>query len=368
MECTNNIKGDFMLIDTTNRIELNKYEQKRMELSELIQNRQHFTIDDFVLIRTTNFLEEDHVLKAICKVPFVTHINNSANKAMFDILYDKTNVNLYDEEQRDEFLAEVRKYTPLSSQYRSTIHFTLNGLVSNHSMGTFDNRNFIIVDKLNQHLGVETFSSIRMEDTFVSGEFKLSDEAIILINENKISVLMEQYPWLTTYNVILFRGDEKLATEMLLISMGIMPENIGAHSAEYSKRTPMYENFFSDVTKNYGISQTKHINSPEYQKDDEKNLVLWQIYDKNFYDALFSTFYVDTEQREFLLSSKGDIFQQGDVLKDVILKIGLEKYQKFVLEYNERIMFFIKSGKLPANDEILLANSITIDNQIKICK
>ena len=163
----------------------------------------------------------------------------------------------------------ANKYSPLSSQYRSTIHFTLNGLVSNHSMGIFNNNNFIIIDRLDKHLGIDDFRSIRMEDTFVYGEFSISDSAIILIDAEKYPKLLKEYAWLDTYkNIVLFRGDEKKATQILLVQMGIIPENIGAHSADYTKRTPMQQEYFKNLKEKFGIEQVKHCYSKEYTADE----------------------------------------------------------------------------------------------------
>lgn len=101
---------------------------------------------------------------------------------MYDILRDKYNIDVWNEnEEYDKFKKMTYQYSPLSTQFRSTVHFTLNGLVSNHSKGPFDNKNFIVIDKLSKHLGIDDFRSIRMEETFVSGGFPISNESIILI-------------------------------------------------------------------------------------------------------------------------------------------------------------------------------------------
>lgn len=358
-----------ILVDTSDEKQIREYEKNKENLQSQIRNKG-YSINDFVLVRTTNFLEQDHILRAICKVPFVVHINSVPASAIFDILKEQTNVNIYDEEEYEKFKKLVQTYTPLSSQYRSTIHFTLNGLVSNHSKGTFDNQNFIIIDRLNQHLGKDDFRSIRMEDTFIYGQMPLSNDAIILINEEKYEQLIQQHPWISTYNIILYKGNEKTAVEMVLTNMGIVAENIETHSAEYTERTPLYEDYFKSVTSNYGIEEIKHFYSQEYKEDDEKNLVLWQIYDRDFYNKLCSTFNLDPNDMEFLLSYKNDRWQQEDFLKNIILKIGVNEYQQFVLEYNRKIITAINEGVYPTNEEILESNQIIFGQQqkMRVCK
>lgn len=261
------------------------------------------------------------------------------------------------------------QYSPLSTQFRSTVHFTLNGLVSNHSKGAFDNKNFIIIDKLNKHLGIDDFRSIRMEDTFISGEFPLSNEATILINESKYEQLLEAYPYLNTYNVVLFKGDEKVATEMFLASMNIVPEKIETHSAEYSRRAELYQKYFASVKEKYGVEEMKHYYSPEYAEDDQKNLILWQIYDTKFYSELFDYFALKNDEKEYMIgyltSYKNGTDSKTEMLKNFIMHVGLEKYQKFVTDYNQNIRDAISQGIYPTNEEILATSRIEFKNKAK---
>ena len=191
------------IIDTNDYDTIEEFEILKRDLEDELYIKRKYDISDFALVRTTNFLEEDHVLKALCKIPFVINTNNVPFSTMHDILRNKYNINVYDEIEDEKLRLLVGKYSPLSTQYRSTIHFTLNGLVSNHSKGEFDNRNFIIIDKLANHLGKEDFRSLRMEDTFVKGPFKLSNDAVILVNKDKYDELLQDNPWLNNYHVTL---------------------------------------------------------------------------------------------------------------------------------------------------------------------
>lgn len=346
------------IIDTNDYDTIEEFEILKRDLEDELYIKRKYDISDFALVRTTNFLEEDHVLKALCKIPFVINTNNVPFSTMHEILRNKYNINVYDEIEDEKLRLLVGKYSPLSTQYRSTIHFTLNGLVSNHSMGIFNNNNFIIIDRLDKHLGIDDFRSIRMEDTFVYGEFSISDSAIILIDAEKYPKLLKEYVWLDTYkNIVLFRGDEKKATQILLVQMGIIPENIGAHSADYTKRTPMQQEYFKNLKEKFGIEQVKHCYSNEYIADDEKNLLLWEMYDNRFYNALFTHFNIDDVRKdqmlEYLLSYKYSRLQQQELLKNFIFEVGLENYQEFVLNYNKQILNEIANNNYPTNDEII---------------
>lgn len=352
-----------MIIDTNDPKIIDELEDKKDRLNEKILEKGYYDASDVALVRTSNYLEEDHTLKPLSKIPFVLKRNNVPYNVMYNIIREKYNVNVFNQDENyNKFKEIVDAYSPYSSQYRSTIHFSLNGLVASHSKGNFDNRNFIIIDKLNKHLGNEDFKSIRMEDSFVSGNFQISDDAIILIDENKYNDLINKYPCLNTYNVVKFKGDEKLATEYVLVNMGIMPEKIKTHSSEYSERTSLYEDYFISLEEKYGIGNDKHIYSEEYTNDDEKNIILWQIYDNKFYNDLFNHFRLEQDNfKEILnnlLSYEINNYDKENILKEVIQYIGLENYENFVIEYNKNIIKNINNNNYPTNEEIIENNEI----------
>ena len=57
--------------------------------------------------------------------------------------------------------------------YRSTVHFSMNGLVSNHAYGNFSNRNFIIIEPFFHHIQ-DDIISLRVEDTYFKDFVSLS--------------------------------------------------------------------------------------------------------------------------------------------------------------------------------------------------
>lgn len=359
-----------ILIDTSNTSIIREFERKKDDLDYELRQKGHYDVHDFVIVRATNFLNSKHTMQPTCQIPFVVNTNNIAHSAIHNILRKKYNINIETEEKElKNFEKLTYQYSPLSTQYRSTTHCTLNGLVSNHSKGSFDDKNFIIIDNLIKHLGINDIRSIRMEDLFFLGEVPISNEAIILINEEKYEQLAEKFTFLNTYNIVLFKGDEKLATEILLTHMNIVPEKISEHSAEESKRTQLHHNFFKSIEDKYGIKSTKHFYSPEYAEDDQKNILLWQIYDTNFYNELFDNFSINKEEKDkmiaFLTSNIIDRDEKTEMLQNFIMKIGLENYQNFVIAYNNNIHDSIVKGIYPTNEEILTMGYIELKNNKK---
>ena len=335
-------------------IDTEEYIEKEYAIKE-------YTEEDFMLVRTTDYLSEDHILRPLCDIPFVTNINSVAYSALFNILREKNNINVFNEEECEKLQRLAKENSPLSSQYRSTVHFTLNGLVTSHEKGNFDNLNFKIIDRLNKHLGKENFISIRMEDTFIQGEVKLSDDSIILIDESKYNDLKSKYPYIDTYNVILYKGDEKKAVEMILQENNIIPEQIQQHSQKETDRSSYIREELDIISKKYSIGQEKHCNTEIYKEDDEKNIELWNIYDKYFYERLFSNFgIVDDKAKEFLLDSKTERTNKIELFKEIILEIGLDDYMSYVKEYNKELKEKVDNKVFPNNKKILEDNDINI--------
>ena len=189
----------------------------------------------------------------------------------------------------------------------------------------------------------------------------------VTLNEN--AEIVKNNPWVEGLNnVVLFRGDEKIATQVVLTEMGIVPEKIEEHSAEYTDRSPLQREYFKRIKESFGIEQEKHVYSPEYAEDDEKNLKLWKIYDYHFYNLLFSTYSDENfpikESIDYLLSDYNTRTEKVEYLEKFILEIGLENYQQFVLDYNRKIVDAIKNHLYPNNDTILEREVISIDETI----
>ena len=325
-----------------------------------------YTVDDFALVRTPDYLPSDKKILPLCDTPFLTHTTNVPNSVIFKILQEKYNLNPFDDDDYEKLREMANRYSPLSSQYRSTIHFTLNGLVSSHSKGNFDGRNFIIIDKLSSHLGKENFRSLRMEDTFIKGPFEISDKAIILINKDKYEKLLEENPWLQNYNVTLYTGDEKEAVETVLLDLGITPETIGEHGAEYSKRTPLYKDALSNLAKTHNCSEEKHFYSDEYKEDDQKSLQIWEIFNSNFYQELCNAFKIEPREEtiNFLSSYNFPRPKLEEKLKELINRIGLEEYCEFVLSYNKTLLNTLNTNNLLTNNELLKQGKLNISTNI----
>ena len=142
---------------------------------------------------------------------------------------------------------------------RNTIHFALNGKVSSHAFGSWDDSKFIIIEPMEQQMGVLT--NVRPEDTWSQGTVHLSEKAVILINEKEYDTMDTQT--LEDYNVVKFRGDSKVATEKMLLLLGYQPQDIGMWN--WQRCSGDYENeLLQHVWEHYPeVSTTQHWGTQE---------------------------------------------------------------------------------------------------------
>ena len=119
-----------------------------------------YSEEDLMLVRTTNQEIVDGTLKTI------------SNSEYYDEAIDYF-------EWKDENCLK-----PISSTCRSTLHFTLNGLVGSHLMGDFSGRGIMIFDNFLEHKN-DDIMSFACEDTYFFGDVKLSDKAVFCMTEEK---------------------------------------------------------------------------------------------------------------------------------------------------------------------------------------
>ena len=345
-------------------------EMKKQNLIKQKLEKGFYMASDIALVRTTDWLPKNGVINAICNVPFVCKLNDATSEVAYrDILktYDKIKDLDPDKiaEIIDENTKKSREYIPWSTQYRSSVHFCLNGIVSNHMQGNFDDNYIVIIEPFLQHENDSNILAVRGEDTYFKDSIQLSDKAIILIEESYLNELTEQNinP---NIQIIPYRGDRDVALEWTLIAMfDVVPELIGKDYIIDSPTSKMITNFIDN--KNYPVD--KHCYSMSYKDDEEKTLILWQMYAKNFYTYLFSQIGdVSQYEREIDKLSKNNSYLDKEtitILSKIIQQIGADNYRDIINKYNYSIDEKIKLGIYPTNNEILNGESFGYCSEIK---
>lgn len=349
-----------MVIGTINVNDNNKKQSeiKRDDLLYAQRKKENYELNDFVIVRTTSYLDSDYIIKPLFHVPFIVKNNHIILHAIQDIMDEKEHIDFYQDMERYQARSEMIKSTflPYSSQYRSTVHFAINGLVSSHSKGNFDNRDFIIIDSLSYHLQNNDIRAFRMEDTYMYGDVKLSPNTVIMVKQEKYEDLLLQNPQLNQYNIVLYTGDEKDAVDIYLTSIGIISEKIGEHGAsEHSCSTQIYK-FRDKLKETYGIDSEPHWLSKEYREDDENSLIIWDYYNNLFYSFLLNKLEVKEPEFSFRLQDLMDARKEEEnveYIKQIVSKIGLDQFKNIVTSFNMTILDSITNGTFKNNDQII---------------
>ena len=230
-----------------------------------IDKSDYYEEDDITLVRTTGVLpEKDGTIKTVA--------NSEDYAPIMDYFYGRNN--------------DVEK--PLCSTYRSTIHFTLNGLVGNHMGGNFSGRNFIILDSFEEHKS-DDIGSFHECDTFFSGDVRLSKDAVICMPEETYQELLknpESREFLESHKVFtynleecerLFEGDDNKTNDIenavckyALIALGkpCFSTNGSYYTVSSSvKATRKMVDFLKEYTKENDLPVTQHSGS-KFDKED----------------------------------------------------------------------------------------------------
>lgn len=163
-------------------------------------------IDNIALVRATNVIPFNGVIRPISNVPYLTkNIGLEFSAIISDLLHETGIIppmdptKMFDDDYYDEIVALSSKilkpYLPYTSDYNSMVLFSLNGLCpddSKHGFGnnTFSNKKCAIIEPLKYH--IDQTISLVPTDTAIKGDIYLSEESIILIDEEIFNNLTEE--------------------------------------------------------------------------------------------------------------------------------------------------------------------------------
>lgn len=324
---------------------------KKVNSKEFILDREskEITIDDVILVRTTDKFPEDGVIRS---------------KAL-DGAYDEIS-NTFLEPFQDE-MRELGVSRDISVKYpsgRSTIHFAINGLVSNHSIGNFSNRGFFIFEPLKNHLD-SSILTIRPEDTYFKDEMKLSCNCMICMsNETFASLTEEEKETLSGFKTVYLYdssvyeydtgttfGDdynryiiEDAIARYVLDSSGYPSFWMGAHGFQEARvKEKNMLKVLDDTRLQFDIDATKHFYSEVRREDEAKTVAAMEEAKKDFYVYAIQNADVSEEIKSKLLSIKDTIgmfiYKEKikEMIHEVMISYGKEGFEQIILSYNESL-------------------------------
>ena len=267
---------------------------------------------------------------------------------------NKTNFNgiqiLLPSEKMNENMKQIDKQIGniyLPTHFRSTKHFTINTPleITGDYNSVETNRNFIIIDEINNFLNSGYGYSIDYKDAYldVSHEpLKISNKAIILIENSKFEELIKDEEiknQLMGKNIIRYKGDIILAINMILTQLGALPSKVGNNYFEYDNR--IYEIFNKSMEKIASDNNLQYKRSHFGKKShftayyDEKNQTT-DIYINEFCNYLKQKFpeHKDLIAPNIITNNDRTINHTSSKLEELINKIGIDNLLEAINKFN----------------------------------
>lgn len=323
-------------------------------------------INNIALVRATNVIPFDGVVKPICNVCYLNkNISGEFQAVLSDILHElkiiepMDEAKMFDDEYYDKMVAlaskTLKQYLPYVSDYNSMVLFSLNGICPDDgehgfANNTFSNKKCGIIEPLVHH--INEVVSLVPTDTAIKGDVYLSSEAIILIEKNTYESLTElEKEKLTKLNlkISLFEGTLKEAiNNELKISNRYIPETLSLSRQHKgfkpSDTSDKLIELISNIAKNYNKAQVLYFNILTGKNDELDKLDMvkdelnkaWKVQDYfllNFLNELLITMGCSLDLLKQLptrLHNRPFMQKVGEEIK----KFGLKNYKAFVDAYN----------------------------------
>lgn len=297
-----------------------------------------YDIDSCVLIRKTTVFPEGGIIE--------TPIHGLAyDFGTSTLLGDAINAKIREKYPKmEDFVRESEKYGVYFETYRRTIHFTINGVVSNTLYGQFDYP-YAIIEPLRHHVEDESLLGLRAEDTYFTDDIELSNEAIILIPEEEKERLAEKYD-LTGLNIHTYSGDIEEAIKDELQRAGydfFVVNNHGYQDGLDSgtKASQMFD-FIQRYAKEHGISQERHFYSDINYEDQQKRQEEAEKIDVLHLQYILESGLVSKEvvdKTNSLLEDRRYYKKEfEELMKKIVEEVGLDNLAQLTEEFNQKMI------------------------------
>lgn len=318
----------------------------------------NYQLKNCVLIRTTNIFPFNKLIETPKNARGYSFAKSSIigdaiiKKVKKDIAFDPFN-----DEEYEKLDKELKKYEVAFETFRSTIHFTINGLVSSHLYGNFDNRDFIIIEPLQYHINNKSLRALRAEDTYFNDDLYLSNEACIIIKEEKFNEIKEKEEYIDTlskFKIFIYKGtNQSVAVKEALNYLGydfFLINNHGyVNGLENNTAANKMWNFLDELRTNYQLSSTPHF----YSKDNEQDIAKREeegikTDTKHFLYIVNNATTINEELKNkiiMLFNKNKEEFKT--IIPEIIEAITLKEIERLTKNFNE---IFIENLKNKSNN------------------
>lgn len=328
-------------------------------------------IYNVALIRATNVIPFDGVVKPIshsfylCKnvgAEFSTMMNDLLLELGIRPEFDWTKID--DQDYQRTYQQILLTYLPYISDYNSYVLFSLNGICpddNEHGFGNniFSNKKCGIIEPLASH--IEQVVSLTPTDTALRGNVILSNEAILLIEEqtflNLTDYEKEQLNHLN-FTVKTFRESlQEAIYKELELSGRYKPEVLSLTRKDGgfcpSLTSEEQKQNIHNIAKEYEISEILFFHL--LTQDHEELNKIWLVQD--YYMQIFLQKLLEVMEASESIKSGLSLHLHDksymDIIKKLIKDFGIDRYKTFVHLYNSDLREKQKNKTLLTPDEIV---------------
>ena len=233
------------------------------------------------LVRVSNVIPTNETILPISEVPYLTKSYSGANMFInsLESLLSESGVIPplldFSEEGFEKHAKEqeriLAEYSPYTSDYNSTLLFSINGIVPDDMNNTFSDKTCAIIEPLMSQINKGNCVSIVPTDTAFKGPMQLSSDAVILIEENRYENLSEEDKMkLKNLNLTVetFKGKIKEAIKSKLEERGYVAEDLSLsaeHDYNISKET---REAIDDIAEKKNIGKVLYFNVLDRRTSD----------------------------------------------------------------------------------------------------
>lgn len=322
-----------------------------------------YTVNDCMLIRTTDVFPYDKVIETPEHGNAYTTMSSEIFKnAINELFLSDVREKYADEENyllKEEAIEKIVNETDIICETcRSTLHFTINGLVGSHAYGNFEGNPYIILEPLKYHVDEKSLIGLRPEDTYFNDDLNLSNEAVIMMPLDQVVKLLsddKKVATLKNFNVCIFDGDERKAVECVLEQLGYDSFLVNSHGyedgiMENTNDNDMYK-FIYNLAEEKKISTERHYYSSVRKEDLEKLISMQEQYNKDYFMYVLNNCDISEPLKENLLTLYNDdlITKNYDFVQDhvesLLKEVGYDKFVQVTYDFNKMCINNLKNRK-----------------------
>lgn len=267
----------------------------------------------------------------------------------------------------EEFRREKRKYDLVFENLRNTIHFTINGLVSSHMYGNFEGRDYIIIEPLKHHINDISLCSLDACDTYFNDDMLLSNEAVLIIKEEKYNEIKDKEEYVETlskYKMFVYSGkNEQEAVREVLKYLGYDSFVVNDHGYVNgldggSAANEMWK-FLFELREKYEKDAIGHFDSDFHLDEIQRIGDCARKIEKDYLDYLLVNSNVSSNIIEIIENYKqrgildkieveevwDNYYNINDIMIRLVEEIGLEKLLILTKDFNEKYIEELKIRK-----------------------